>query len=207
MKRKNETVNYCIESSFDLEIDALARERTLIKLFGRHDLGLGPLTNQTDGGEGASNPSEESRERKRQNLWGNEAENDERRIANRFFQQICSVQSVPVKPVSDFKRERLFANRSSFAMSPRQAAALATSAIANRVLLVPSAVLPRLLILEEIPMVIENGVGRDILSSGMAMLSDTNIGRESFSLTVDGYQYIVSVIGRDTLISAGVLDD
>ncbi len=70
MQKRGESVRYCIESSFETEQQAHARERHLIALFGRHDLRRGPLTNQTDGGEGASNPSEESRERRRQSLWG-----------------------------------------------------------------------------------------------------------------------------------------
>ena len=40
--------------SFNLEIN-------MIKTIGRVDLGTGPLTNCTDGGEGTSNPSEETR--------------------------------------------------------------------------------------------------------------------------------------------------
>lgn len=82
MHGRGEAVSYCIESSFDLEADAHARERFLINLFGRHDQGRGPLTNQTDGGEGQSNPSEESRERRRRSLWG-DAEDEERRAANK----------------------------------------------------------------------------------------------------------------------------
>lgn len=51
MGRRGEAVRYCIESSFQTEAEAHARERWLIRLFGRHDLRNGPLTNQTDGGE------------------------------------------------------------------------------------------------------------------------------------------------------------
>lgn len=37
------------------EIDALSIEAKLIKKYGRRDLGLGPLSNMTDGGEGVTN--------------------------------------------------------------------------------------------------------------------------------------------------------
>jgi hypothetical protein len=205
MERRGEAVRYCIESSFDTERDAHARERQLIALFGRHDQRRGPLTNQTDGGEGASNPSEESRERRRQSLWG-EAEDEERLVANRWFRTICEVRSVPVKPLGGrFKPERLHANRSGFAMSSRQAAALVATAIANRVLLEPGAILPRLMRIDGVAMAVENGVGRDILSSGMARVADATIGAETLAVTPSGYRFIVAELGRSMLEGAGVL--
>jgi hypothetical protein len=42
-------------SEFQDEESAFAEEKRLIKLWGRRDLDLGPLTNMTDGGEGPSN--------------------------------------------------------------------------------------------------------------------------------------------------------
>ena len=63
LHRQGQHIAYRIDSSFAEEAGALARERALIAEIGRHDLKLGPLTNQTDGGEGTSNPSEESRQR------------------------------------------------------------------------------------------------------------------------------------------------
>lgn len=205
MTRRGEAIRYCIESDFDSESEALSRERELIALFGRHDLRRGPLTNQTDGGEGASNPSEETRERRRQSLWG-DAEDEERRIANQWFQKLCDVRSVPIKALNGkFKPERLHANRTKLAFSDRQAAALAASSIANRVLLEPGAELSRRLTIEDIDMAIENGVGRDILSSGMATLANDTIGEETLKLTFGGFRYLVSSVGRNTLEDAGVL--
>lgn len=205
MQRRGEAVRYCIESSFETEQEAHARERYLIELFGRHDQRRGPLTNQTDGGEGASNPSEESRDRRRQSLWG-EAEDEERRAANRWFRTICEVRSVPVKPLGRrFTPERLHANRSEFSMSPRQAAALVATAIANRILLEDGAILPRLLTIDGVAMAIENGVGRDILSSGMATIADATTGAETLMLTAAGFRYIVSTLGRSMLEGSGVL--
>jgi len=205
MATRGETIRYCIESTHLDEGEALARERTLIAQFGRHDLGHGPLTNQTDGGEGAANPSEASRESRRQTLWGADAPDEERRTANRFFQSLCRVASVPIKPLSKFVPERLHANRASLAMTPRQAAALAASAILNRILITEGAVIPRLLDVEGVPAAIENGVGRDILSSGMARLSDITCGRETLALTRAGSRYILRQLDRKVLIDAGVV--
>jgi hypothetical protein len=44
------------------EAEALAEEKRLIALYGRWDLGLGPLENLTDGGAGAKNPSRKHRD-------------------------------------------------------------------------------------------------------------------------------------------------
>ena len=205
MKRRGEPIRYCIESSFETEQEAHARERFLIGSFGRHDQRRGPLTNQTDGGEGASNPSEESRERRRQSLWG-EAEDEERRAANRWFQAICEVRSVPIKALGGrFVAERLYANRPSFPQTARQAAALAASAIANRVLVEAGAVIPRRMTVEGVAMAIENGAGRDMLSSGVATLADTTVGHETFTLTAAGYEAILKSVDRAVLEDAGVL--
>jgi hypothetical protein len=50
--------------------EAIAEEQRLIQLYGRADLGLGPLTNLTDGGEGRVNPSAEERQLKSKRMSG-----------------------------------------------------------------------------------------------------------------------------------------
>src|SRR5229473_225113 len=54
LHRAGLVVHYRLDASFEDESEALAHERFLISKIGRHDLKLGPLTNQTDGGEGTS---------------------------------------------------------------------------------------------------------------------------------------------------------
>jgi hypothetical protein len=47
------------------EEEAFKHEKYMIAVFGRKDLGSGILHNKSDGGEGVSNPSNETREKKR----------------------------------------------------------------------------------------------------------------------------------------------
>jgi hypothetical protein len=55
-QREGIDVLYQVTGCYDVEAEAFAKERELIAQIGRYDLGLGPLTNKTDGGEGAANP-------------------------------------------------------------------------------------------------------------------------------------------------------
>ncbi|WP_156898042.1 GIY-YIG nuclease family protein [Methylocapsa acidiphila] len=203
---RGHSIGYRIDSFFDDETDALARERHLIASIGRHDLKAGPLTNQTDGGEGTSNPSEESRQRRRDSLWGNDAADPERQIANRYFQQLTPVRSVPIKPVNTFKRAAgLWKNDDTIGMKPRQAGALLASAIANRVLLEPGALLPRRLHIDNVEYIIENGAGRDMISNGMITLADNTTTREVLRLTDLGFRYVIAKFKVEILIDAGIL--
>ena len=54
-------------------------------------------------------------------------------------------------------------------------------------------------------MAIENGAGRDMLSSGMVTLADDTIGHEMLALTASGYEAVISMIERNILEDAGVL--
>jgi hypothetical protein len=206
IQRAKTRIHYRLDSFYDDEVEALARERYLIRTIGRHDLRLGPLTNQTDGGEGTSNPSEESRQKRRESLWGDGAEDFERKIANTYFQKLTSVRSVTLKPASTFKRVTgLQRNRAKLAMSLRQAATLVASAINNRVLLEQGALLPRRLHVEGVEFVVENGVACDMLSSDMVVLADETPTKEVMKLTHAGYKYVVRELGAPFLIDAGIL--
>jgi uncharacterized protein len=205
LHRKSERIFYQLDSFFYQETEACARERDLISSIGRHDLKKGPLTNQTDGGEGTSNPSEESRQRRRDSLWG-DAEDPERQVANRFFQQLTPVRSVPIKPAQTFSRaDGLWKNDDTIGMKPRQAAALLASAIQNRVMLQPGALIPRRLSVEGVEYIMENGVGRDMVSNGMITIADNTHTHEVLQLTKNGFDYILSAFERSKLVDAGIL--
>lgn len=207
IERAGDSIRYVIDSIHKDEAQALLRERELIGIIGRYDLGQGPLTNQTDGGEGTANPSEESRQRRRESLWGSEGEDAERNLANRWFQTLASVRSVPLKPVfGRYRIEGLTRNRASLSPTDRQAGALAASAILNRVMLEPGALLPRRVKFEDSELIIENGVGRDILSSGMAELAESPVGYEVLRLSNSGFRFVRDAIDHALLIEAGVLD-
>ena len=64
-----EVISYKIYENLSLE-DSNLKEKELIKMIGRRDLGLGPLTNLTDGGDGRLNGrnSPESNEKMRKSL-------------------------------------------------------------------------------------------------------------------------------------------
>jgi len=197
-------VGYYLDSFFDDENECLARERELIAIIGRHDLKIGPLTNQTDGGEGTSNPSEESRQRRRDTLWGDGGDDPDRAKINHWFQKICSVESVPIKPVGKYKVEGVWRNRASLSMMKRQAGALAASAIANQIMLEIGSKIPRRMTVDGAEFIIENGVARDTLSSDMSLLVDKKEGHEVLELTKLGFEFILSSIDINLLIDAGI---
>ena len=146
--------------------------------------------------------------RKLASLAGEDAENEERRIANRFFKALLDVGSVPIKQVGSLPFESLTPHPSPRRPTPRQAAALAASAISNRVLIEDGALIPRSMSIEGVQFVVENGVGRDILKSGLAALVTASTpASEMFRLTSTGRVAILANVSRDILISGGVLAD
>jgi hypothetical protein len=206
IERRGGIISYSVSGVFDDEAEAHRREMMLIGQIGRYDLGLGPLTNQTDGGEGGSNPSQESRSRRASTLAGDDAASEERRAANRFFKELLDVGSVPIKQLGSLTFEPLTAHPSARKPTARQAAALAASALTNRVLIEVDARLPRRITFEGFDGLIENGVGRDILKSGLAELAEVTVPEdEVFVLTTSGVAAIRAFIPADILISGGVL--
>ena len=198
-------VGYTVEVMAS-EAEALARERELIQMHGRHCLGTGCLTNMTDGGEGPANYSEETRQRHRDTLAGVLEDGSARSAVNAFFQRIgIEVGSVPIKPLGERRLEPLTAHPSPRRPTARQAAALAALAIGNRTILAPGCVLRRQFELEDGSAVLENGVGRDMLKSGMIELAQATPGDELLRATQLGFDTTLEHVGTEVLLAYGAL--
>jgi hypothetical protein len=206
LRKLEQEVRYEILCVYDCEKECHAREMLEILRIGRHDLKTGPLTNLTAGGEGTTGLSEETRARIDADLHGGDAPG-ERGVANRFYLQLRSdVESVPVRPLSKTTVRALVPLPQSRNPTPRMAAALAASAIANRVLIESGCTIPRKMELEGNPMIIEYGASTNLLQAGLATLvTGQPPGDEHFLLTQRGFDSIVSFIDTDLLIDAGVL--
>lgn len=209
LHREGRQILYAFSGFFSDEMAALSEERRLIVSIGRHDLKRGPLTNQTDGGEGTSNPSEESRQRRLATLGG-ESEDPERRAVNEFFAGIDGAQSsVPIKPAASWRDARpLRWTDRKYGPTPRSARAIVATAVANGILLSPGAVLPRLLVVKGTEYLIENGCGDALIKSRMVELiaTDDRPRDEKFSLTRLGFEYVREIVGDAKLIDFGVLE-
>ncbi len=199
------TVSYTVEV-LPTEVAALERERELILTYGRHDLGTGPLTNMTDGGEGPANFSDETRQRHRDTLAGVLEDGSPRSAVNAFFNRTgVKVGSVPIKPLGERRLEPLTPHPNPRQPSARQAAALAAVVIGNSAILRPGCLLRRVFDLEDGPAVLENGVGRDMLRSGMIEIAEAIPGAEVLEVTDIGYRATLGFVGETVLLDYGAI--
>lgn len=198
-------IDYEILEFYACEKECHAREVAEILRIGRHDLKTGPLTNLTAGGEGTTGLSEETKARIDADLHGPNSPGD-RGIANRFYLKLRSdVSSVPVRPLQSTPRA-LTPLQESRGPTPRMAAALAASAIANRVLLESGCRIPRRMSVEDKPLIVEYGASTNLLEAGLATLApDQPAGHEVFILTERGLAAITAFIEVNLLIDAGVM--
>jgi uncharacterized protein len=201
-----QSIRYGIVAFFDCESECHLREIEEILRIGRHDLKTGPLTNLTAGGEGACGLSDETRARIDADLHGPDAPG-ERGIANRFYLQLrADVSSVPVRPLGKSRPRALSPHEISRNPTPRMAAALAASAIANRVVIAPGCIIPRRLEVEGKPLIIEFGASTNLLEAGLATLVQGQPPtHEQFLLTDRGFEAVTTHIDRELLVDAGVL--
>ena len=198
-------IQYSVEIMASEE-EALERERFLILRHGRHDLGTGPLTNMTDGGEGPANFSEETRQRHRDTLAGVLEDGSPRSAVNAFFKRVgVPVESIPIKPWGERRLEPLAPHPRPRKPTPRQAAALVATVIGNSAILHPGTRLHRVFDFENGTAFLENGVGRDLLKSGMIRLSEAVAGIEILEVTPIGYNASIEFVGREILLAYGAL--
>ncbi|MBW7848861.1 MAG: GIY-YIG nuclease family protein [Rhodospirillales bacterium] len=207
IQQSGQRIGYGIACFFDSEVDAHQCERRLIQVIGRHDLGTGPLTNQTDGGEGTSNPSDESRARRAATLGG-AAEDPERRAANEFFHRIARQQdSVPIKPLGSRRLERTTPHSSPRQPTQRMAVTLVAAALVGDVPMAAGIAVPRVFAIDGRQYAIENGVAKDMLKAGMIEITASALPEdERFVITDRGFKAVIALIGRDRLLDLGVLD-
>jgi hypothetical protein len=119
----------------------------------------------------------------------------------------AGVKSVPIKPVATFTRAAgLWKIDDTIGMKPRQAGAIVATALANGIMLEPGCLLPRRLKVGGVEYIIENDVGRDMVSNGMIEIHDAKVTYEMMKLTNAGFAFIVRSVGTSTLIDAGVLN-
>jgi hypothetical protein len=200
-------VSYALPRFCDDEIEAHALEVALIAKLGRHDLKRGPLTNQTDGGEGVTGLSEETMVRKAANLGGL-SEDPERRVANEFFHSIAGQQdSVPIKPLGVRRLEHTTPHPQPRSPKDRMAKTVVAAALATNQLLGVSLIFPRMFAIRGTNYVIENGVARDMLKAGMiSVFPGERPEWERFELTQLGYTAILNLLTKPRLEDLGVLE-
>lgn len=205
--RAGSLIGYAIPHLCDDEAEAHALEVKLIAEIGRHDLNRGPLTNQTDGGEGITGLSEETLARKLANLGG-PSEDPQRRVANEFFHNITGPQgSVTIKPLGARRLQATTPHPSARRPTERMARTLVAAALASNQLLEVCVPIPRSFQIESGSFVIEDGVAKDMAKAGMiTVIAAPKPESEAFVLTPDGLAGIRKFIPRDRLEDLGVLE-
>jgi uncharacterized protein len=200
-------LSYALHHFCDDEAEAHAFEARLISSIGRHDLKKGPLTNQTDGGEGVTGLSAETMARKAANLGG-ASDDSQRRVANNFFHSIAGQQdSVPIKPLGVRRLEPTVPHPSPRKPTERMAKAIVAMCLATNQLLAEGVKLPRLFKIDGKAYVIENGVAKDMLKAGMISVTPGEWPElEQFTLTRGGFEATLSLVPRARLEDLGALE-
>jgi hypothetical protein len=205
--RQGGQIGYALPLACDDKNEAHTFEIKLISEIGRHDLRLGPLTNQTDGGEGVTGLSAETMAKKAANLGGASTD-PERRVANEFFHGIAGKQdSVPIKPDGLRRLEATVPHSNPRQPTSRMAKALVAGALASEQLLMNGLSIPRCFKIQGKAYVIENGVAKDMLKAGMITVTPAEQPElENFNLTALGFQAILELLSRERLEDLGVLE-
>lgn len=201
-------VIYQVEPFFniDQQLQCLEREAELIGQHKRLHEG-GCLTNLAGGVGNLSGAAPFSLERHAATLSGEPENNPQRSTLNRFLAGIGSVDSVPIKPVSQISRILPSTpHPSKRSPTARAAYALIASAAANGLQLWDGVRIPRSFTYEGVAAVIENGVSRDLLKAGMATLMEApDAANEAYVLNEAQIGVVAGLVGRQRLSDLGVM--
>lgn len=205
--RSGRKLFYAIPHFCDDETEAHEFEVELISSIGRYDLRRGPLTNQTNGGEGITGLSEETLARKAANLGG-ASEDPQRRLANEFFHSIAGQQSsVPIKPFGTRRLEATVPHSRPRKPTTRMAKAIVAACLATNQLLSEGIRLPRMFSINDCSYVVENGVAKDMLKASMILIEPNGKPQdEEFLVTKEGVRAILSLIPKSRLEDLGVIE-
>lgn len=206
--REGGTVGYAIDSFYDSaqQNACLERESTLILQHKRLHEG-GVLTNLAGGVGNFSGAAPFSLDRHAATLSGEPENNPERAVLNRFLQSIGPVGSVPIKPIGQISRILpTTPHPNPRKPTVRNAYALIASASATGSRLVPGVRLPRTFIYQGVTAVIENGVARDMLKSGIASLvAAPDPSLEVFTLSAPQIDLVKQLYGATELAERGLI--
>lgn len=206
IRRKGGEIVYEIVGDFESESEAYQEEERLISKWLRLHEG-GPLTNRAPGGGSIREASPYSKAKHAATLGGIPEDDPETGVLNAFVLDIANMRSVVLKPLSRFvpKPTAPFEQNKRLP-SLRQAAALAATAAANGIPLDGPARLPRRVVVDGVDAFVENGVARDIVTSGMAtIIHASNPSDEHFELTQKQAEAVVGLIGRKKAFEIGLL--
>ena len=200
------TISYEIDSFHEQEAAAHEREMQLIRAIGRLHEG-GPLTNLAPGGGSERGASPSSKLRHSATLSGAPADNPERAAINTFVTGIAPMNSVVIKPASQFiaKATQRYPSK-TMKPSLRQAVALAASAASNGVMLEGECTIPRRVVIDDVDGLIENGVSCDIVTSNLgSLVAAENPSDEHFILSPQQAKVIIALLGAQKCIDLGIL--
>jgi len=208
LKRGGGSILYRIIASYGDggEAACLAKEAELIARYKRLHEG-GPLTNLAGGVGSAAGSSPFSLEKHSKTLAGEPENNPQRAILNLFLLGIGTVDSVPIKPVSQMNRIL----PSTPHPNPRRASArcayaLIASAIAHGMTLEAGMLIPRSFTYEGVEAIIENGVSRDILKAGMAkLIVASSPSDEMYEIDMGQVELLISIFGETACRDRGLI--
>lgn len=129
----------------------------------------------------------------------------ERTTIGTFFSAYGSAASVPVKSVTAFKLSPTTVHPIARRPSERQCAAICAAFAAAGAKLETGATAPRIFNIDGVNSAIENGVLRDITSSGLATVSGASPESEIIKLSNKAVAIITGLIGEKTLKAAKLI--